>query len=304
MFCEKCGKEIPDGSVFCEFCGTPVEAVSAAGSVVPAESDNEMNITSGEASADQLPLHPDASGEEALAEEAPEEKKSGAGKRKTSGEINSEADIEGQKVSENIYLCQDGKYRWIYEYDMLRNPALLITTWKVLGLSFGIVMLFMILVNLLDGSFRYWDAETTFGFFRGFLLLLLFMLALGVVAYLILAASYGWKYMVLFTMDGQGVEHRQMAKQFKKAQAWGWLTAVVGAASGHIGRVGTGILAATKTSSNSSFGSVTKVKSVRSRETIYVNQGLFHNQVYAEAPDFDFVRDYIIRHCVNAKHVS
>ena len=282
MFCEKCGREIPDGSVFCEFCGASVETASVAEPVESESAENEINA----------------------AAEVPAEEKPAAGKKKTSGDINGEEDIDGQKVSENIYLCQDGKYRWIYEYDMLRNPAILITTWKVIGLSFGIVMLFLILINLLDGSFRYWDAGTTFGFFRGFVLLLLFMMALGVVAYLILAASYGWKYMVLFTMDEQGVEHRQMAKQFKKAQAWGWLTAVVGAASGHIGRVGTGILAATKTSSISVFEFVTKVKSVRSRQTIYVNQKLDHNQVYAEAPDFDFVRDYIIRHCVNAKQVS
>lgn len=97
MFCEKCGKEIPDGSVFCEFCGTPVEAVSAAGSVVPAESDNEMNTTSGEASADQLPLHPDASGEEALAEEAPEEKNPVQGREKHPGRLTARRISRGRR---------------------------------------------------------------------------------------------------------------------------------------------------------------------------------------------------------------
>ncbi len=283
MFCEKCGKEIPDGSVFCEFCGAAVGTAVAA--VVPAAVVPAPEAVESMKSEDEI-------------------KAALTGKKKSSKEIDSEEDIEGQKVSENIYLCSDGKYRWIYEYDMLRNPALLITIWKVLGLSFGIVILFLMLINLLDGSFRYWDAETAFGFFRGFLLLLLFMLALGVVAYLILAASYGWKYMVLFTMDEQGVEHRQMAKQFKKAQAWGWLTAAAGALSGNISRVGTGILAATRDSSVSTFKKVSLVRSVRRRHTIYVNQGLFHNQVYAETPDFDFVRDYIIHRCVNAKRVS
>ena len=67
---------------------------------------------------------------------------------------------------------------------------------------------------------------------------------------------------------------------------------------------GTGMLAATRSSSFSEFELVKTVKSVRHRHTIYVNQTLLHNQVYAEAPDFDFVRDYIIRHCTNAKHVS
>ena len=283
MFCEKCGKEIPDGSVFCEFCGAAVGTAVAA--VVPAAVVPAPEAVESMKSEDEI-------------------KAALTGKKKSSKEIDSEEDIEGQKVSENIYQCSDGKYRWIYEYDMLRNPALLITILKVMSLSFGIVLLFLILINLIDGSFRYWDADTFAGFFRGFLLLLLFMLALSVVAYLIVAGIYGWKYMVLFTMDEQGVEHRQMKKQFEKAQAIGWLTAAAGALSGNIGRVGTGILAATRDSSVSIFKKVSLVRSVRRRHTIYVNQGLFHNQVYAETPDFDFVRDYIIHRCVNAKRVS
>ena len=30
-----------------------------------------------------------------------------------------------QKVTENILLCPDGKYRWVYEFEMLKNPTLL-----------------------------------------------------------------------------------------------------------------------------------------------------------------------------------
>ena len=40
--------------------------------------------------------------------------------------------LEGKKVSENIYLCPDGVYRWIYEFPMAKNPTILITVWKVL----------------------------------------------------------------------------------------------------------------------------------------------------------------------------
>ena len=153
MFCEKCGKEIPDGSAFCEFCGAAVGTAVAA--VVPAAVVPAPEAVESMKSEDEI-------------------KAALTGKKKNSKEIDSEEDIEGQKVSENIYLCSDGKYRWIYEYDMLRNPALLITILKVMSLSFGIVMLFLILINLIDGNFRYWDADTFAGFFRGFFLLLLF----------------------------------------------------------------------------------------------------------------------------------
>ena len=271
-FCESCGREIPDDTKFCGYCGAPV----------------------GEEPADT------AEKEVGKTEEKAAEKKSG----KKAGKTENEELIKGQKVTENIYLCPDGKYRWIYEFEMLKNPSILITVWKVLALSFGIVMAFTLLVTLISGDFKYWNAEDAFGFFRGFLLLLVFMMALGVVAYFIIAAIYGWKYMVLFTMDKDGVEHRQMVKQFEKAQAIGWLTAAAGALSGNIGRVGTGILTATRTSSISVFANVRTVRSVRRRHTVYVNQLLFRNQVYANDEDFDFVRDFIIRHCTNAKHVS
>jgi hypothetical protein len=195
--------------------------------------------------------------------------------------------------SGNIRLCPDGKYRWIYEYRMLQNPTILITVLKGMMLSFGIVMCFIVLFLLIDGDFRYWDRSNYLSFSRGFFLLMLFLLALSVVAYLILAAIYGWSYQVLFTMDENGVEMRQMKKDYEKTQAIGWLTAAAGLASGNLSRAGAGIMAATRDSQASVFRQVRKVKAVRRRHVIYVNHLLQHNQVYAEDADFDFVLNYI-----------
>ena len=30
-------------------------------------------------------------------------------------------------MSENIKKCDDGSYRWVYEFDMLKNPIILLT---------------------------------------------------------------------------------------------------------------------------------------------------------------------------------
>ena len=208
-------------------------------------------------------------------------------------------EITGEKVSENVYLCPDGKYRWYFEFDMLKNPSILITVCKVILLAYGIVMAAMMLLQFAEGTFRnvaeFWD------FYRGFVILLAVLLALAVVAYLIVAASFGWKYMVLLTMDDEEVEQCPMKKEFDKAQAIGWLTAAVGLATGKVGMVGTGVLVASRNSSTSVFEHVRKVKAKRSRNVIYVNQLLGHNQIYAEDADFDFVRDYIVAHCPNAK---
>ena len=214
-------------------------------------------------------------------------------------QIESEKEISVQKTGDGGLLCPDGKYRWVYEFDMLKNPTILFAVWKVLAISGGIVCVIGFHVNLFSGDLWYgFDLPGTIRFIA---ILAGIMLVISIVGYLIVACTYGWKYMVLFTMDEDGVEHRQMKKQFNKAKALGWLSAFAGTASGNAGRVGTGILAATRDSSTSEFKNVRKVKAVRRRHVIYVNQLLAHNQVYAQDEDFDFVRNYIVEHCPNAK---
>ncbi|SFG06641.1 zinc-ribbon domain-containing protein [Oribacterium sp. WCC10] len=226
-----------------------------------------------------------------------------AGKEKKAAVADKEKELlKGQRISENIYLCPDGAYRWIYEFDMVKNPVLLFTVWRVMAMTFAIVMIFVCGLTLIEGGYD--DLMDMLGHMAGFGILLLVMMGIGVIAYLIVAQSYGWKYMVLFTMDEKGVEHRQMKSQFDKARAMGWLTAAAGLATGRVSAAGAGALAATRDSSISVFEYVKKVKAVRFSNVIYVNQMLFHNQVYTSREDFDFVRDYIMKHCRNAKCIG
>lgn len=219
----------------------------------------------------------------------------------TNENIESEADIKGRKVTENVYLCPDGKYRWIYEYRMRNNPAILITVMKVILISFAIVMAIMVLIFLIGGDFHYWERSDYFRFFGIFLIVLLVILAIGVLSYLLVAAIYGGSYQVLFTMDENGVEQRQMKKDYRKTQAIGWLSAAAGFATGNAGLAGAGIVTATRYSMLSEFRRVRKVRSVRSRNVIYVNHLIDHNQIYAENTDFDFVEKYILDRCTKAK---
>ena len=50
----------------------------------------------------------------------------------------------------------DGIYRWTYELNMYRNPTVLITVLKVLGISMGLVWLFTVLISIGDRRF-WWD---------------------------------------------------------------------------------------------------------------------------------------------------
>lgn len=206
--------------------------------------------------------------------------------------------INGERVTENIYLCPDGKYRWIFEFPMLKNPVILFTVFKVLGMSAAIIAIFMLLVDLIeDGSITPPETDELMIAFW----VILFFIGVVIISYIILAAMYGFKYMVLFEMDEEKVVHIQMSKQFEKAQAIGWLTAMVGLASGRIGAAGTGMLAAARNTSTSDFVNVRQVIGNRWMRVIKVNKLLDHNQIYAEPSDYDFVFNYISQRCVNAK---
>lgn len=84
-----------------------------------------------------------------------------------------------------------------------------------------------------------------------------------------------------------------MEKQYKKAQAIGWLTAMAGAAAGKPGAAGTGLLAATKNEQVTEFSKVKHMRSFKAFHTIKLDALLNHNQIYAEPEDFDFVQEYI-----------
>ncbi len=206
---------------------------------------------------------------------------------------------QGRKVTKNIWLCPDGVYRWTYEYDMLRNPVILLTVWKVMGVAFAAVYLFTLTVDLIQGGAAniadLWAASKVFA------ILAAVFLIISVLAYIIVAALYGWKYQVLFEMTEDHVTHIQMPGQFRQAEAIGWLTALAGSKAGKPYMLTLGSNVTAKSASISEFKRVKIVKLRRRQHTIHVNQLPERNQVYAEDGDFDFVEKFILDRCTKAK---
>lgn len=188
-----------------------------------------------------------------------------------------------------IKKCDDGTYRWVYEFSMLKNPIILLTIWKIFILVLLGMWLFFGLFGIKDHGFvgaYVWEA-------KALMIPAAILLGLTLVAYFILACIYGWKYCVLFEMNEEGIKHIQMEKQYKKAEALGWLTVMLGVAAGSPGTVGTGLLSATKNMQESEFSKVRKMKVLKIFRTIKLDSLFNHNQIYVEAEDFDFVREFI-----------
>ena len=194
-----------------------------------------------------------------------------------------------------IRLCSDGKYRWVYEMNMLKNPTIFFTVLKVMMISVGIVWLFGMVIGLGDMSldyFLFWTKLT------GIMIGIFFVLT--IIGILITAAVLG-KYVVLFEMDENEVTHIQMPRQVKKAEVIGLITALVGAMAKSPTTMGAGVLATAKTKSTSEFVNVRRVKARRRFNLIKVNQLFDKNQVYVADEDFDFVYNFIKSRCINAK---
>ena len=192
-------------------------------------------------------------------------------------------------MSENIKKCDDGTYRWAYEFNMLKNPISLLTVLKIF-------LLVLVGMWIIFGLFRIGDDGFVGAFVaqtKELLIPAAILFGLSIVGYIILACIYGWKYCVLFEMNETGIRHIQMEKQYKKAQALGWLTAMAGAAAGKPGVMGTGHLAATKNEQAPEFSKVKRLRTFRAFHTIKLDSPLNHNQIYAEPEDYDFVLNYI-----------
>ena len=205
--------------------------------------------------------------------------------------------VDNEYQGKEIRLCEDGKYRWVYELPILRNPTIFLTVFKVMVLVVGVVWLFMVLIFAFQGDLN----KEMFMFTLKMLgIMMAIFMGLMIISILVLAAIYGGRYVFLFEMDENGVTQNLMPRQYKKAQAIALITTIVGLLAKNPTTVGAGLISA-RSSSTSEFAYVRRVKPHRWRHTINVNQLLNKNQVYVSDEDFDFVYNYIKSRCVRAK---
>lgn len=207
-------------------------------------------------------------------------------------------DIESiDYLGSRVKLCEDGKYRWKYELNMITNPVIMITVFKVfLYTVLILVLIFCPILFIVDG-----DWAGVLGMFKSMGIVLGIFAVLTFLGTVILSWVFGGKYVALFEMDDKEIVHSQLDVQQKKARKLGMLTFLVGLFAKRPSTMGTGLLSTVKNSSISEFSKVRRVRSRRWLHTIKVNQFLERNQIYVPQEDYDFVLDYIMSCCRNLK---
>ena len=202
-------------------------------------------------------------------------------------------DYSGSRVA----LCEDGKYRWTYPLNMLKNPSILFVLLKIFGILLSIPLLIALISAAANNDWqKIWD-----GFIKIWLIVMVVFFVIILISYLIVVWMNGGKYVVNFTMDEKRLIHEQVPVQYERARKVGILAAIVGIFAKRPAAAGTGALAASRNTSVSVFDKVRRVKPRRGQNLIKVNQSLERNQVYVPDEDFDFVLDFIRKHCPNAK---
>ena len=198
--------------------------------------------------------------------------------------------------SGEIIQGPDGVYRWAYDFHMFTNPTILFTIFKMLGIGFGFMCLFEICVDVFGGGF---DLSAFLETAKVFLILFAGILILSAISYFLYALiALGGKYCVLFEMDEKGITHTQAPKQFQKAQV---MALIAGPTANNLSTLGNAMIVGSRSSMSSDWSKVRSVQCLPRRGVIKVNELLNKNQVYVSEEDFEFVRDYIVSHCVNAK---
>ena len=196
-----------------------------------------------------------------------------------------------------VRLCEDGKYRWKYEFNMLKNPAIILVVYKIFGILLSIPLLISIIRAAIDGDWaRAWDDSI-----KIWLIVLAVFAVIIYIGYLLVVWMYGGKYIVHFTLDEKELVHEQEAAQFQRARKLGLAAILVGIFSRRPATVGQGIFIASKNASTSTLAKVRRIKPRRAWHLIKVNEGLEHNQVYVPKEDYDLVLDFLRQHCPNAK---
>ena len=171
-------------------------------------------------------------------------------------------DYEGAEVR----LCEDGKYRWKYELNMITNPIIFITVFKIF---FYIILVgFVFFGTILYAIHGDWAGLLGMG--KVMLLVLAIFTVLTFLGTALVNLIFGGKYVVLFEMDEKEVVHAQLPVQQDKARRLGILTFFVGLFAKRPTTMGAGLLSTTRTTSTSESIKVRRVSRRRWLHTIKV----------------------------------
>lgn len=118
---------------------------------------------------------------------------------------------QDMKLKNIIDLCPDGKYRWVYCFNLFTNPARLFGLWGVALRVFLVVWIFVMVVSVGSYGFKLsglWAITIAFIPWLGALM------AGILLVYLIWAIALGGKYCLLYELDDRAICCTRLRREY------------------------------------------------------------------------------------------
>ena len=200
-------------------------------------------------------------------------------------------------MDDRVKKCDDGKYRWIYELSLSRNPSVFYTLCKVVIISYFAPLLVLMVVSAREGSMI-----DTLKWIAPIYLLCGLVLAIVVgLTYYFIYRYYNGSFTFLYEMDEESITLNRYGDDVDKTKLIGQISALTGVLTGSAGLAGSGSYVAASNSARSNFRSVYSIKPYPERDLIKVNSPFLFNEIYVNKQDYDFVLEYIRSHVEQAK---
>lgn len=201
--------------------------------------------------------------------------------------------------TDRVVQGSDGKYRWYYRVNLLRNYSILLHVWRVLLLIVGIGWPILLALRLLisrHNNFKFADELLTFG------LLLLIAWAVGLLGYIIYACKYGYYFTSCYAMDEKQIYQQFTPQHVHSTKQPEGFKAILEALTSRPGMPGFGVVRVSgKWTDTTPLQRVIRMKERRGLHHIKVSLGIDSTRIFIPDEDFDMVRDFLRQHCQNVK---
>lgn len=201
---------------------------------------------------------------------------------------------KGEENPEKIDI-KDG-ISWTYQSNLYKETTFIVILIKVLAISVGAVLLFMLILGAidgdLDGAYLLTMVEIFGGIYAG-------MIVLAAISYyLIYAPLNNGKYTILFEMDNNHITHMQALESSEKAKKIGTLAIFAGLLTMNPTVMSTGVLSSIRNSMTTRFSAVTSILVYRKKCRItLVSHRVERNEVFCSRNDFEWVLSHIQSRC-------
>lgn len=201
-----------------------------------------------------------------------------------------------EPLPKGITRDEQGNYRWTYRLNMLKTPVVRNMMIKIMFLCCLGVGVFFALIQLITGE----DLDEIV---RGFCVIV-FGIGGGLsvitfIVYYIVISIHGVIYTVDHIMNEKGIEHIQSPEENERSKKMKKLVFVLNLITMDPAMMG--MTMAAKEHLVSEYKDVKKVIAARRYGLIKVNNALQHNHIYAYPEQYEFVWNYIVSNCPDAK---